>query len=102
MPGNKFLKTKPLHILEGDIYEPLYAPQDNIMEDCLRRESERIANQDILINKIVYDCSEAEPGKPAVIDETKEQELPEWQDGRIPSLPTKTDCDNDEDFPPWY
>ena len=54
-----------------------------------------------MINKIVYDCSEAEPGK-TVVDESKEQEVPEWQEGRIPPMPTKYDCDNNEDFPPWY
>ena len=64
-------------MLENDEFEPLYAPQENIMEDCLRREAERIANQDILINKIVYDCSEAEPGKTPK-DENQEQEVPEW------------------------
>lgn len=77
VPGVKFLKSGPLHIMDNDEYEPLYAPQENIMEDCLRREAERIANQDILINKIVYDCSEIEPGK-TVVDESKEQEVIEW------------------------
>jgi len=71
------------------------------MEDCLRREAERVANQDILTNKICYDSQEAEPGKSSV-DESKEQEVPEWQEGRIPALPTQQNCDNNEDFPPRH
>lgn len=103
VPGVKLLKSGPKHIIDCEEFEPLYVPQDNIMEDCLRREAERIANQDILINKIVYDCSEADPGKKQPEgDQQAEPEVPEWQDGRIPSIPTKSDCDNDEDFPPWY
>jgi|LauGreStaDraftv2_3_1035109.scaffolds.fasta_scaffold1365931_1 hypothetical protein len=58
------------------------------MEDCLRREAERVANQDILINKIVYDSIETDPTKHPSLEEAKEQEVPEWQDGKIPSLPT--------------
>jgi hypothetical protein len=53
--GNKFLKNGPKFIFDAREHEPLYPPQDNIVEECLRRESERIANQENLINRIVYD-----------------------------------------------
>ena len=71
IPGVKFLKSAPKHIMDAEDFEPLYVPQENIMEDCLRREAERVANQDILTNKICYDSQEAEPGKSSV-DESKE------------------------------
>lgn len=28
--------------------------------------------------------------------------MPEWQDGRIPPMPTPDSCDNDSEFPPWW
>jgi len=36
----------------------------------------------------VYDCIETDPTKHPSLEEAKEQEVPEWQDGKIPSLPT--------------
>jgi hypothetical protein len=42
------------------------------MEDCLRREAERVANQDILINKVVYDSIETDPSRHPSLEEVKE------------------------------
>lgn len=39
----KLLKYGPKHILDADYLEPLYIHQENILEDCLNREAERIA-----------------------------------------------------------
>jgi len=39
----KLLKYGPLHILDADEFEPLYIHQENILEDCLNREAERVA-----------------------------------------------------------
>ena len=53
--GIKFLKNSPKFIFDAKDQEPLYPPQDNILEECLRKESERVAYQENLINRIVYD-----------------------------------------------
>jgi hypothetical protein len=51
----KLLKYGPKHILDADCLEPLYIHQENILEDCLHREAERIASQHNLMNRVVYD-----------------------------------------------
>ena len=38
------MKTPPYHIKDAEEFEPLYTPRDNILEDCLRREAERMAH----------------------------------------------------------
>jgi hypothetical protein len=30
--------------MDAEDFEPLYIPQDNILEECLRREAERVAH----------------------------------------------------------
>jgi hypothetical protein len=42
--GVKLMKNGPKHIMDAEDYEPLYVPQDNILEECLRREAERVAH----------------------------------------------------------
>ena len=37
-------------------FEPLYPPQEFILEDSLRREAERVAHQENAMNRVVYDC----------------------------------------------
>ena len=49
------MKYGPKHILNADQYEPLYIHQENILEDCLRREAERVAHGENLMNRVVYD-----------------------------------------------
>ena len=61
--GFKFLKHGPKHIFDAEEHEPLYPPQDGILEECIRKESERIANQENLIQKVVYDCFDPDPSK---------------------------------------
>ena len=53
--GYKLLKYAALHNLNADQYEPLYIHQENILEDCLNREAERVAYQHNLMNRVVYD-----------------------------------------------
>ena len=42
--GVKFMKNGPKHIMDAEDLEPLYTPQENILEECLRREAERVAH----------------------------------------------------------
>lgn len=42
--GMKFMKNGPKHIMDAEDLEPLYTPQENILEECLRREAERVAH----------------------------------------------------------
>ncbi len=67
--GQKFLRHGPKHIYNSDQFEPLYVPQENILEESLRREAERVAYQENLSHKIVYDCYEADPRKSGGGDE---------------------------------
>ena len=54
--GVKLMKNSPKHIMDSEELEPLYVPQENILEECLRREAERVAHQENLMNRVVYDC----------------------------------------------
>jgi len=38
------MKVPPYHIKDAEEFEPLYTPRDNILEDCLRREAQRVAH----------------------------------------------------------
>ena len=60
--------------MDAEVEEPLFPPQDNILEDCLRREGERVAYQENLINRIVYDCYDPSPGSKK---EDSEEVLPD-------------------------
>ena len=42
-------------------FEPLYPPQEFILEDSLRREAERVAHQEAAMNRVVYDCQDSSP-----------------------------------------
>ena len=70
--GVKFLKHGPKHIFDATMHEPLYAPQDNILEDSLRKDAERVAYQENLINRVVYDSLDAEPSSTKTGDEVKD------------------------------
>ena len=61
--GVKFMKNGPKHIMDAEDLEPLYTPQENILEECLRREAERVAHQENLMNRVVYDSVDAAPTK---------------------------------------
>ena len=62
--GVKFMKNGPKHIMDAEDLEPLYTPQENILEECLRREAERVAHQENLMNRVVYDSVDAAPQRP--------------------------------------
>ena len=61
--GVKFMKNGPKHIMDAEDLEPLYTPQENILEECLRREAERVAHQENLMNRVVYDSVDPAPKK---------------------------------------
>lgn len=42
--GVKLMRNGPKHIMDAEEFEPLYVPQENILEECLRREAERVAH----------------------------------------------------------
>ena len=54
--GYKLLKNGPKHLMDAEQFEPLYIHQESILEDCLRREAERVAHQENLMSRVVYDC----------------------------------------------
>lgn len=58
------MKVPPYHIKEAEEFEPLYTPRDNILEDCLRREAQRVAHQENLMHRVVYDCIDPSPYNP--------------------------------------
>lgn len=75
----KIMKYGPKHILDADDYEPLYIHQENILEDCLNREAERVAFQHNLMNRVVFDSvNEAKQTVPkmATAEENKEATAP--------------------------
>lgn len=57
----KHLKNPPFHIKESFDFEALYPPQEFILEESLRREADRIAYQENLMNRVVYDSIDASP-----------------------------------------
>jgi hypothetical protein len=99
IPGQKFLKNAPCHFLDAEEEEPLFPPQENILEECLRREAERVGYNENCINKIVYDSMEDKNGN-LLVKET--ENFNSENEDKTPTLPSPTNCDNDADFPPWY
>ena len=49
-----------MHIHEASEFEPLYPPQEFILEETLRREAERVSSDNIL-GRIVYDAVNPSP-----------------------------------------
>ena len=102
VPGYKLLKHAPKHIIDADQFEPLYIHQENILEDTLGREAERVAHQENLMNRVVYDSmtqqEDAAPSKGQ-----SEAQVPGSQADDNPlNLPTVTNCDNDATFENYY
>ena len=52
------LPNSPSFEQHPERFEPMYIPKQNILEESLRREIERICFADTLINKIVFDSVE--------------------------------------------
>ena len=67
------MKNPPHHIKDTEEFEPLYTPKESILEDCLRREAERVAHQENLMNRVVYDAIDSSPYSSST--EPKEGEL---------------------------
>ena len=57
----KHMKNPPYHIKESFDFEPLYPPQEFILEESLRREADRIAYQENLMNRVVFDSIDPSP-----------------------------------------
>ena len=57
----KHIKNPPYHIKESFDFEPLYPPQEFILEESLRKEADRIAYQENLMNRVVYDSIDPSP-----------------------------------------
>ncbi len=55
------MKIPPFHIYQTEEYEPLFIPNEHIMEDCIRKEVERAVHEENLLNKVVYDCVDPSP-----------------------------------------
>ena len=69
------MKNGPLHILDAKEYEPIYTPQVNIFEECLRREAERVAHRENLMNRVVFDCGDPTANLLSVLNQTEETKL---------------------------
>mmetsp|Transcript_16693 Transcript_16693/g.21098 ORF Transcript_16693/g.21098 Transcript_16693/m.21098 type:complete len:182 (+) Transcript_16693:689-1234(+) len=50
------MKNPPIHLKEAAEYEPLYPPQEFILEETLRREAERASTSDNHLGRVVYDA----------------------------------------------
>jgi len=57
----KHMKNPPYHIKDSFDFEPMYPPQEFILEESLRREADRIAYQENLMNRVVYDSIDPSP-----------------------------------------
>lgn len=94
------MKNAPKHILDADQFEPLYIHQENILEDTLGREAERVAHQENLMNRVVYD-SMTQQEDPAPSKAQAEAPVSQPDDNPL-NLPTTTNCDNDATFENFY
>jgi len=59
--GLPMLSKNPEFITDVEPYEPISDPQENILEESLKKETERIAGQENLLNRVVYDCIDPSP-----------------------------------------
>lgn len=74
--------------MDAEDLEPLYIPQEHILEECLRREAERVAHQENLMNRVVYDSVDIAP-KGIDIPENR-NEAEEIQDAQQPIVDDET------------
>ena len=101
VPGYKLMKYGPKHIMDADQFEPLYIHQENILEDCLNREAEKVAHQENLMNRVVYD-SENNKVEPKKEEGKGEQGQPETDQSNMLNLPTVNNCDNSAHYENYY
>ena len=102
------MKNSPKHLFDAEDLEPLYTPQVNILEDCLRREACRVAHQENLMNRVVYDCVDAAPNSQASsnANQNQNEENAEVQNEPSKLIEANADdpnqCDNDQLLAPYY
>jgi hypothetical protein len=99
------MKYGPKHIFDAEDLEPLYSPQVNILEECLRREAERVAHQENLMNRVVYDCVDAAPTVSNNHNHEENAEIANEPATKITDDTNAEDpnqCDNDQIFTPYY
>jgi hypothetical protein len=58
------MRNPPVHLKDASDFEPLYPPQEFILEESLRREAERVAHQESLLNRVVFDAIDPSPYNP--------------------------------------
>jgi hypothetical protein len=106
VPDYKLLKHGPKHIDGADLFEPLYIHQESILEQCLDREASRIANEENLMNRVVYDSinesklqnNQEENKTNANADKAPAQTESETNLQNPLNLPTVDNCDNNAKF----
>jgi hypothetical protein len=55
------LKHPEFIIIENGELEPAYIPNEKVLDDCLRKESEKLSNAATLMNRLVYDSIDYSP-----------------------------------------
>lgn len=70
-PTNEIIKNGPCFLYlnqqhpdfidEIEQYEPIYTQKEKINEECLKRENERAEKQNLVYNRVVYDCMDPSP-----------------------------------------
>ena len=70
------MKNPPEFIYHVGDFEPLYPPQEFILEESLRREAERVAHQESLMNRVIYDSIDSSPYVGAQKVQPPEGEVP--------------------------
>lgn len=100
-PGYKIMKNGPKHIMDADQLEPLYIHQTNILEECLKKEAERMAHQENLFNRVVYDSEPPSPPQKADSKPKDKEDGVVQAEGTL-NLPSASNCDNDATFEDSY
>jgi len=70
------MKQSPIHIRGKEELEPVFHPEERTLEDCLRREAERLAHQENVMNRVVYDSIDPNPYNQPLPSTNKDELLP--------------------------
>jgi hypothetical protein len=62
--GVPILKFHPEFIEDAEVHEAIAIPSENILEENCKREAERLAHQENLMNRVVYDSIDPSPHVP--------------------------------------
>ena len=95
-------KKGPLHILDSDLLEPTFIHQEYILENSLRREANRIAHPENVMNRVVYDSQSKNPTPVAKEKTNGNLKIISELNDQIDELPSSKDCDNTEEFDSFY